>query len=249
MSEIGKSIVRENPDLVILAGDIHTGTQGAKWAREMFGYANFPIIMTSGNHEYYSRKIDTLDAKIRAEIEDMDHIHFLQNQSVTIDGILFSGSTLWTDTNGGQTQPDAQREEQIKMREGMNDYKKIRIAAQGTYRKIKPADTAFAHFTARGFLIETASAKPAGQPWVVITHHAPTMQAFKHHAAAEEEKFPHAAYASNMDKEIEFWNPNIWIHGHIHEPGHYATIGNTQMWNVAMGYPDEQKSHFTIINI
>jgi len=46
---------------VLLAGDIHTGRRGVRWAAEMFSQ---PVAMILGNHESYG---DSLYASIAAE--------------------------------------------------------------------------------------------------------------------------------------------------------------------------------------
>src|SRR5271167_4177966 len=44
----------ESPaDVIILAGDIHNGTSGLKWARRHFG--SLPVIYVPGNHELFGR--------------------------------------------------------------------------------------------------------------------------------------------------------------------------------------------------
>jgi len=43
-----------NADVVVLAGDIHQGTAGVKWARQYCH--DCPVIYVPGNHEFYKRK-------------------------------------------------------------------------------------------------------------------------------------------------------------------------------------------------
>jgi Icc-related predicted phosphoesterase len=265
MSRIAEEILDGKPDIIILAGDIHTGTQGAEWVKEKLhpAYTGAALVMISGNHEYYSRKIDTLDAKIKkmfhlaggypvnAQFFDPWNLpampEFLQNESIEIGGILISGTTLWTDGTGGRETESAIQEERIKMGGTMNDYKKIRIAREG-YRKIKPTDTIALHYRAKAFLKEAAAKRKPGMPWIVVTHHAPSTKAFANFKEAEHESFPFGACASNLDEQIAEWNPDIWIHGHIHQNQPYE-IGNTRIFNVARGYPDETNYPVTHIQI
>ena len=44
--------VDANADVVVLAGDIHEGIAGLRWARESF---DLPIVMVAGNHEFYGQ--------------------------------------------------------------------------------------------------------------------------------------------------------------------------------------------------
>ena len=84
----------EAADVVVLAGDIHQGTAGMVWARQTF--PGKPIIYVAGNHEFYGQHWDTLLPELRQKADEFG-IHFLENDSVTIDGMRFLGTTLWTD--------------------------------------------------------------------------------------------------------------------------------------------------------
>ena len=85
-------------DLVILAGDIAKGVQGIAWAKRTF---NVPVIYVAGNHEYY------IDRRVPVPMEDTPqamrfqaqgtHVHFLENEAVTIGDVRFLGATTWTD--------------------------------------------------------------------------------------------------------------------------------------------------------
>ncbi len=51
------------PDAVILAGDIHTGRNGLKWALQTF--PDHPVIYVLGNHEFYGQKLQKLVVELR----------------------------------------------------------------------------------------------------------------------------------------------------------------------------------------
>ena len=50
----------------------------------------------AGNHEFYGHHWDAHLALLRAQA-GLHGIDFLENDTVTIDGIRFLGATLWTD--------------------------------------------------------------------------------------------------------------------------------------------------------
>src|SRR5580704_14857554 len=81
-------------DVVLLAGDIHLGTEGLKWARKQF--PTQPVIYVLGNHEYYRHSLPELAGLLKAEAEGTN-ICVLENNLVEIGGITFLGCTLWTD--------------------------------------------------------------------------------------------------------------------------------------------------------
>jgi len=85
--------IRQNADIIVLAGDIHKDVQGFKWARH-----NFPdseILYVSGNHEFYHYEYHQLLDKFRKHAQLLD-IHFLENNELILNGIHFLGCTLWT---------------------------------------------------------------------------------------------------------------------------------------------------------
>ena len=47
----GRVLPHVEADVIILAGDIHAGTQGLHWAAAQF--ANTPVLYVPGNHEFY----------------------------------------------------------------------------------------------------------------------------------------------------------------------------------------------------
>lgn len=60
--EIGIDLAVSQPDAVVLAGDIHTGTRAIAWARRMF--PDTDVLYVHGNHEGYGEKLD----KVRREL-------------------------------------------------------------------------------------------------------------------------------------------------------------------------------------
>jgi predicted phosphodiesterase len=52
-------------DVVILAGDIHSGTQGLHWARQSF--PDSEIVYVPGNHEFYGTQMQATLATLRRE--------------------------------------------------------------------------------------------------------------------------------------------------------------------------------------
>src|SRR5205823_11592838 len=87
-------IPKTDGDVVVLAGDIHLGQEGRKWARRHF--ADKHIVYVLGNHEFYRHSIPTLTENLRKETCG-SQIHVLENETFQLDGLTFLGCTLWTD--------------------------------------------------------------------------------------------------------------------------------------------------------
>lgn len=81
-------------DVVVLAGDIHTKTQGIQWALE--NITDKPVIYVLGNHEYYGKTYPKLIDTAK-ELAKGSNVHVLENEVLTLGGVNFLGCTLWTD--------------------------------------------------------------------------------------------------------------------------------------------------------
>lgn len=57
------------------------------------------VIYICGNHEYYHGFFDTERERLQAILPN--NVHYLENQSVEIDGVHFWGGTMWTNMHGG----------------------------------------------------------------------------------------------------------------------------------------------------
>ena len=225
-------------DVVILAGDIATKRNGIRWIKRRFTNPEIPVIYLCGNHEYYGEKLPKLQQLIREEAADFPHIHFLENDSVTINGIHFFGSSLWTnfDLQGGSWQVAADL-----AGEGMNDYRRITSSRDGNYHKLRPVDTRRVHLESM-MAMENFFADPthtAGNT-VIITHHAPSRLSLPDH---RKHLAISAAYASSLDDFILNRQPQLWIHGHIHHSNDYQ-IGSTRVISNPRAYPDDPNPNF-----
>lgn len=206
-------------DAVILAGDIHKGIDGIKWAKESFG--NIPVIYIAGNHEFYGNNHPKLMEKIQKECEGTN-VHFLENQEFHIGDVRFLGCTLWTDY---AILGDAQKGREIAA-EAMNDYKRIRYGSH--YRKFSPVDATKTHIHSRNWLEKSLSSNNVAT--VVITHHAPSIRSL-----AKQRSNLDMAYASNMEELLSKYKPLLWVHGHIHEKADYW-IEQTRIVSNPRGY-------------
>lgn len=214
-------------DVVVLAGDIGVGRQGVQWALRTF---DVPVVIIAGNHEAYGNKwkIPKLYDTLRAETEGT-HVHFLQNDSVKIDDVLFVGTTLWTDYDLYGKAPLAQ----IQALSSMNDYRRINYGKSGERPgKLKPADLVSENLMAKFFLKEALDGKQ-DEKTVVVTHHAPSEESVPDIYAGEE---LNSCYASRYEYFAMDLNPNLWFHGHIHHSSDY-NLGDVRVVANPRGYP------------
>lgn len=192
--------------ILVIAGDLGDPTK--------IPYTNFlhicskiweHVIVVAGEYEFYNRvpkyvwyhsPPDTVDMRIAAcksSVRDASNVHFLERDSVIINGIRFIGCTLWSNT-------------ERFLEEILADYTLI-AGEEGN--AVKPADVLAWHQRDRAWLeaqlVDT-------MPTVVVTHHLPTYALIAAQVAASV-SIP--GFASHMDDVIR---PPVlaWICGHIH---------------------------------
>ena len=94
-----KDLLQPKSDILVMAGDIcHIETVEQhhlffKYVNENFQYA----LYIPGNHEFYSssQTIDELEEELQQFLISYPNIIYLNNSSVIINNILFTGSCLW----------------------------------------------------------------------------------------------------------------------------------------------------------
>lgn len=212
---------KEPVDLVILAGDIHQGTQGLE-ALARLGKGH---IYVSGNHEYYHEDIEILDQKLFDKAEQLG-LHYLQRTSVVINGVRFLGCTLWTDYN---IQPGWRFGAELVAKAFLPDYKLIRFRG----KKFTPQQGIDLHQENVAWLKQKLDEPFTGKT-VVVTHHAP-------HAGSIHPRFAlspiNAAFVSDLTSLMG--KADLWLHGHMHDSFDYnihANGGSTRVIANPRGY-------------
>ncbi|MGZ8945663.1 MAG: metallophosphoesterase [Methylococcaceae bacterium] len=226
-------------DVVVLAGDIGEGTNGLVYARNRF--ANKEIVYVAGNHEYYESDLSIVhDMRIKAKELG---IHFLENDSVTINNVKFLGTTLWTDFNNYSHAAIAEAARNMcdydlitckkwwlnkDNREKAFQQRNLDISCDVIPTAFTPTVAYLLHREAMNWLDKELN-KPHIGKTVIVTHHAPFLNLNiinKHAYASNLEHF----ITENADKI------DLWCHGHIHQPVDYEMAGVRIVSN-PRGYP------------
>lgn len=180
------------------------------------------VLYVPGNHEHYWGDIESTLQILRDEVSMHPNIHVMNDNVMEIDGVVFIGSTLWTDFFRGNP---------VSMeycRQNMKDFKVIRMRDQ----KLQPGYIAHLHGRSKKFIVDTAQANK-DKTVVMISHHAPS------HLSIDPEykgDGKNGGYVSDLS-DLILDNPNIkvWIHGHTHQRLDY-TIGDCRILCNARGY-------------
>lgn len=219
-SALGReTIVHPEPgaDVLVLAGDIHRGTQAVK----VFEDWPVPVIYVAGNHEFYSRKWEQNRLELRQSCDEVG-INFLDDNELVLDGVRFLGSTLWTDF---QQRGLTQEQSMLAGSQRLADFYRI----ETNTGQLTPQQTLEAHLTSRKWL-ETELSKPFEGKTIVITHHAP-------HPLSVHRRFVgdplNACFVSDLTPLM--FQTDLWLHGHCHDSFDYQ-VGRCRVVSNPTGY-------------
>lgn len=195
------------------------------------------IFYLFGNHELYSigrtRRTYVEQKKELQNICSKYHnIHILDNDIVTIDGINFIGSTLWSYIPSELTDLVASR---------MNDYKYIYASST---QNISVADSNKWNADAVKFLIKSLDIVDG--PVVIMTHHAPLFNNAELSIECADPRFNSSqiqcAYHNDLTKMITDTEGAediiLWIYGHTHHTSKFDYHNITFVTN-QFGYSTE----------
>ena len=237
--EFGQKPPQPSADLLIVAGDIHSGSLGIDWVLHHFP---IPAIVIGGNHEPYGHELFRV-VQINRERASATNgqVTFLERATWELvrsggQKLRIIGATLWTDFRLYGTPTVSMQLAQ----ERLDDFKIIKIERGYKLRNLRPSDTARLHAASLAFLRKELSRKYDGTT-IVVTHHAPSPRSI---APRFHEDPLNPAFVSNLEALIERCEPALWIHGHMHDSFDYS-IGRTRVICNPRGYfPDQLNPAF-----
>ena len=195
--------------VLLLAGDIHVGTQAKPWIEIMC--ARFKhVIYILGNHEFYHNEF--YEVKDTWQYLKMpDNFTFLDDGIQIIDDVRIIGGTLWTDVRD-QTKDFGFTVWNGKQR--MSDYRVTTINHKrtGQHRMLTPEDTIAAHKDTLDYF-KIMLAEPFEGKTIVMTHHLPHEDCVADHF--KDNAF-NPFYVTNLDYVMDNFNIDVWVHGHTH---------------------------------
>jgi predicted phosphodiesterase len=208
--------IEPNADVLVLAGDI--ATDGIADALRAFCARWRRVVFVAGNHEFYGSSVDATNERL-AEVSQrgsLANLHWLENQSVTIDGVRFLGASLWFQDlpQRGPNESDP--------RHGLTDFYAIRGLEPWVYRQ---------NAKTREWLDANVRAGD-----VVVTHHLPSERSthpkYRGHPV---NRFFLGCTTLEIDTLIRERGPRLWLHGHTHESMDYL-LGETRVVCNPRGY-------------
>ena len=203
-------------DVAVLAGDILLGRNSLRFYERMSKLFKH-CVAVAGNHEYYQGNFDSVQRRLHAT--GIPNFHFLERETVTIEGQRFVGCTLWY--NGGM--------DCILNEKCMNDFRMIN--KEGGYRNFIYRYAQESKF----WLEETVKSDD-----VVVTHMLPSERCIDSDYVGD---LMNGFYYHNCEHILANNRPKLWLHGHSHN--HYDEIlHETRVVRNPHGYPGESNTNF-----
>jgi hypothetical protein len=146
--------------VALVAGDIGLAHRQETWLKVVSLLAKrfLAVIYVEGNHFYYHNDFFGHIQELKTKKSFPGNVHFLENESVEINGVMFVGATLWTDFLG---------KDFFKMqyaRKNMNDFVVIK-KADGT--RLMPEETVDLFHESKRYIFEALAT--AGDKKTVTT--------------------------------------------------------------------------------
>ncbi|RQS59701.1 hypothetical protein DID96_35190 [Burkholderia sp. Bp8963] len=189
-------------DVLVLAGDIdrieRLGHTFATWPS--------PVIYVAGNHDLYYRQYWPAIRQAREKFANTS-IRFLEREKLTLGGVRFLGTILWTDFSLTHNRTDAMEWAEVRCPDygliGWNGHRNFSV------------DDAFDEHLASTSWLETELAQPFSGKTVVVTHHAPHRFSLGNVALS----LADCQFASELSY-LARW-VDLWAHGHAHRSSDY----------------------------
>lgn len=219
-------IVKENANVLILAGDIGSLYKTKQLSNFLWMVSKMYklVIYVPGNHEYYKEKDHSelhyhrLVNKLRHFSDNIKNLRILNRNRIFINDYCFAGCTLWSDT-------DMIIPEYIVKIKNINEI----------YRNLYKNDLKFVKDSIN--LCQKENKK-----LIMITHHCPTYKCMgidcidigsnsedeESSTSNYREKYS-SLYASKLDVLLSKEQVEMWICGHIHKNFDFITEGGTRV--------------------
>jgi len=226
-------------DVAIVAGDVMPGPGYAvRWLAPLA--RRMPVVYVLGNHEFYGHSVFE-GLEWARESAAAYGVHLLERDAMVLGGTRFLGCTLWTDflfhVEDGDDEQDRAAEERVAKGEAarrMVDYRRIRKRRLPAEEPWTPELSQETHRRSVAWL-HAEFRKPFDGRTVVVTHHAPHRQSV-HPQFASDLLTP--SYVSDLSEQIGRWQPDLWVHGHVHDSCDYR-VGRTRVLCNPRGYGRE----------
>lgn len=182
------------------------------------------VILVPGNHEYYYGSIPEVNFRLKSICEELN-IHYLQKNTLELDGYTFVGCVLWSDLS-------------------YNDWININSKMKRLFKNYKNHKQEFVDNLK--WLTATLKNYRSRDNVIVITHYPPIRDLI-HTKILENDRTRLSSMANDLDKIIinNQLKPKLWICGHSHETVKLEKFGIQFYLNPLGGYFENRNSPVT----
>ena len=201
-------------DVLVVAGDVGHAPNIGPFLKVLC--EKYPhVVFVPGNHEYYTVAPHVVDEKLALLQRRCSNFHPLVEDTVTIEGQRFVGTTLWFPDS-----PDVSR-----YKGGLNDFHLIMGGFESWVIR--------ANARAQQFLRDTVD--PGD---VVVTHHSPHPEG----CLPKWRTTPlNMFYNTDMRELIQDVQPPLWVYGHTHDSLSFKQ-GHTRLVCNPFGYARKEEN-------
>ncbi len=226
-------------DVIILAGDIGSGTSGLYWAADAF--PDKQLLYVAGNHEYYHAGLELLNEMrgtarqlgirfLERDVVDIVDTTYADADQVINGHVRFLGCTLWSGFS-------LYGEEHVLphmtiAQRRINDYVLI-TARQG--KTLSPGDTLALHRNSVAWL-DAELAKPFDGKTVVVTHFAPHRQCIPQQRQGSDLS---PFFVTDLEWLMKKYPIAAWCYGHTHTSISFKVESGCYVASNQRGYPEE----------
>jgi predicted MPP superfamily phosphohydrolase len=189
-------------DVLALCGDVvAVDSQGAEQIHRVFEFLSRQakhVLFVAGNHEYWGTRTkpgtaERTEQTLRACIDRLPNVQYLNNDAATVGGVHFLGGTMWFPYN-----PLNQMYEKH-----WPDFENISRLSDWAYEYN------------RAFVELADKATPET---LVITHHLPNLRSVApRFQASDSNRF----FLGDVNRILLERRPRLWLHGHTHHSADY----------------------------
>jgi predicted phosphodiesterase len=205
-------------DVLVLAGDIASGAKNTQDVIQHFLDQGFPkVVYVPGNHEYYGGTVKYFDDKMLDFCETTRNAHFLRPGQVTIDGVLFTGGTLWTNFMDNPIS-------QSVCKRMISDFRYIK-----NFQTRDAYDLYYKHVE----YIKQSYENRGDKPVVIVTHFLPARECIAPRWRGGD--LLNDYFANDLGSMIADMENTTWLFGHTHDAMDFE-LGNTRLVCNPHGY-------------
>jgi len=229
-SFVPPTLVDEDKMVCVLAGDVGVALYARDFVpliRQMCKRHRH-VLMINGNHEYYHTTFSAVTKTISESVGYIKNFHYGDNFTVVVDNVAFVCATLWTDMN---------KQNPLTLWSivnGLNDFRLIKLDGDN---RITPEFIINQFNVSKEFVFgEIKKHKCDGRRVFVVTHHGCSWKSV--HPRYQGDSL-NGGFVSDLSDEILDDQPDIWVHGHVHDSFDYM-IGTTRVVVNPYGYHNRE---------